>query len=154
MALFASDFAWMGMREGPGQELFAAPRRRDVGAAVAQTEKLHAVIEMGSPLNSNFCPAWKPAIIESLPLSHRLMPFMLAFSYTVAFLCKRMYRVQHQFHFQFFSVDYQQFTLQSTKPRTGLMSHRALCHEAPPHPMDQSEYKAAKRAGERAAAIY
>ena len=67
------------------------PRRRDVGAA--QTEKLHAVIEMGSPLNSNFCPAWKPAIIESLPLSHRLMPFMLAFSYTVAFLCKRIYMV-------------------------------------------------------------
>ena len=50
----------------------------------------------------------------------------------------------------FASVDYQQFTLQSTKPRTGLMSHRALCHEAPPHPMDQSEYKAAKRAGGRA----
>ena len=65
--------------EGRGRELFAA-RRRDVGSAVAQTEKLHAVIEMGSPLNSNFCAAWKPAIIESLPLSHRLLPFMLAFS--------------------------------------------------------------------------
>ena len=66
-----------GGRRGAGSCL---PRRRDVGANVAQTEKLHAVIEMGSPLHSNFCPAWKPAIIESLPLSHRLLPFMLAFS--------------------------------------------------------------------------
>ena len=83
------------------------------------------------------------------------MPFMLAFSYTVAFLCKRMYRVQHQFHFQFFSVDYQQFTLQSTNLELG---YCRILHYATKHLRIQwinlNTKRPSGRAGERAAAIY